>query len=114
MGYLVHHAIVVTGSRWDDDMPSIDDARVAAVDCGCLASAVVGPAVNAYYSFFVAPDGSKEGWEESDTGDARREAFIAWLRQHEEEGWFDWAEVRFSPDDDAAEVTHHAWERRGQ
>jgi hypothetical protein len=36
--------------------------------------------MNSTRSFLVAPDGSKEGWEESDKGDQRREEFVEWLR----------------------------------
>lgn len=36
--------------------------------------------VNGYRSFFVPPDGSKEGWDHSCAQDERRAAFLAWVR----------------------------------
>jgi len=36
--------------------------------------------VNSWYSFFIGPDGSKEGWKESDTGDESRRVFKDWLQ----------------------------------
>ena len=49
----------------------------------CVSLPVDSP-VNSYVSFFVAPDGSKEAWAESNEGDANRERFIAYLesRRH--------------------------------
>ncbi len=35
--------------------------------------------INGYLSFFVAPDGSKEGWSESQNGDEAREKLTLWL-----------------------------------
>ena len=36
--------------------------------------------MNSYRSFCVFPDGSNEGWSPSDDGDARRAAFVTWMR----------------------------------
>src|SRR4051794_6378041 len=102
MGYIRHHAIVVTGNRWEHDrsLPSIDQARSAAVDCGCQqVSEEVGPAINGTLSFLVAPDGSKEEWTDSDLGDRARDAFVRWLREDGRRGYFAWAEVVLCPDD---------------
>lgn len=101
MGYIAHHAIVVTGYGED-----ISEARDEAARLGLNVSSIVGPVVNGYSSFLVAPDGSKEGWEHSDSGNAKRHAFIMWLRPRH----YHWAEVRYSPDDDDAKVTRHAWD----
>lgn len=65
MGYMRHHAIVVT--TYTDD-----HARLAlgkALELGMSCSDVVASPVNGYLSFFVAPDGSKEGWARSKEGD---------------------------------------------
>ncbi len=118
MGYIRHHAIVVTGSRYRDVRPNaertdIDDAHAAASAAGCkLVSPIVGPGVNDTYSFLVAPDGSKEGWKDSDDGDTARDAFIAWMQDANGEhgGWFAWAEVVLGTDDAEAHVERHAWD----
>lgn len=80
MGYIRHHAIIVT--RWSHD--SLVDAQKKAIELGHAVSAIVRSVINGYESFLIAPDGSKEGWSESDDGDARRDKFIEWLenRRH--------------------------------
>ena len=114
MGYIRHHAIVVTGQHeWlhDSTLLTIFDARRAAIDCGCrLVTEVVGPGVNSTSSFLVAPDGSKEGWSDSDVGDRARGDFIEWLRSQGARGYYAWAEVAIGPDDQEARVERHAWE----
>lgn len=115
MGYIRHHAIVVTGLDYDDGHPRIGQARQAAIDAGCaLVTEVVGPGINGTCSFLVAPDGSKEGWRESDEGDAARERFIVWLRDDEMHGYFNWTEVAFGPDDREAVVERNAWDRQSE
>ncbi len=103
MGYIRHHAIVVTGQH-----ERISEARQAAVDAGCrLVSEVIGPGINATSSFLVAPDGSKEGWRDSDEGDAARERFIEWLRGQYR---FAWAEIVLCGEDAEALIERHAWQ----
>lgn len=99
MGYMVHHAILVTS--WDTE--KLDTAHQAAerIVHG-LVSPIVKGRINTENSFFVAPDGSKEGWDTSNEGDEQRAAFIAWLREQE---WSDgsspyaWALVQYGDDD---------------
>ncbi len=104
MGYIRHHAIVVVG--WDG--ARVAKAHEKAVSLEMQASEVITSHVNAYHSFFVAPDGSKEGWEDSEEGDRRRAEFIAWLKT-EPDIWLDWAEVELDSDGDAARIGRHAW-----
>lgn len=114
MGYIRHHAIVVTGRhKWDHDptLPSIIEARAAAVELGCrLVTEVVGPGVNGTSSFLVAPDGSKEGWKDSDDGDAARDAFIAWMRGGGRGGYYSWAEIVLGDDDAETHIERNAWD----
>jgi hypothetical protein len=74
MGYIKHHAIVVTS--WNDAL--IVEAHAKAVEYCRLVTPLSETGVNGYRSFLIAPDGSKEGWGDSDLGDAEREAFIRW------------------------------------
>ena len=111
MGYMRHHIIVLTGSE-----PEITTARDKAV--GLFSYAAVSPLMlstaNAYLSFVVTPDGSKEGWGASEEGDNNRAAFIAWLRtEHsypeceDDPGGcrVDWVEVQFGDDDEVTKIT---------
>jgi hypothetical protein len=109
MGYMRHHAIVVTGMKeWHaDHLQTIYDAHAAATTCGCAVTSITDAVMNGYASFMVAPDGSKEGWRDSDQGDEARAKFIDWLHGAQ---WFDWAEVAYSGDDHGAVVERHAWD----
>jgi len=61
-------------------------------------------------SFAVFPDGSKEGWPESNEGDTKREMFRAYLnRQRWRDGSspLDWAEVQYGDDEGDNKVVAH-------
>lgn len=110
MGYIRHNAIVVTSWRSAD----IEAAANYAASIGLL---VIGPSdevVNGYRTLLVCPDGSKEGWNESNDGDRRRCDFRIWLdkRGHEDGGNpLEWVEVAYGYDDGNASVEFHAWDR---
>lgn len=111
MGTMKHHVIVVTS--WN--APLLAKAHAEAERLGCKASPLVPSAVNRYASFLIAPDGSNEGWEASDAGDARRSAFIQWAReQREEDGGnaLEWVEVAYCSGEGEAEITDHEWRDR--
>jgi hypothetical protein len=67
-----------------------------------MVTSLVGPAVNGYMTFAIGPDGSKEGWDESDDGNQRREEFKEFLHAHykDEEGFFKvkWVEIQYADD----------------
>jgi hypothetical protein len=105
MGYIRHHAIVVTASNEDDARSAHDEAeRIFGCTTGVVTS-LCDPVMNGYISFAVLPDGSKEGWEESDDGDAARNRLIAWLESEATRGVLDWAEVQFGDDNGEQIVT---------
>ena len=106
MGYICHHTIVVTS--WDEKR--LQEAHEQAIKLfsrpridefgkdGSLVSPIIKGVVNGYASFFVAPDGSKEGWATSDNGNEAREQFVTYLRnQAYEDGStsLNYAEVQF-------------------
>lgn len=110
MGYILHHAIVVTS--WNPD--ALDKAVVAANHFGlqCLGPSQI--VVNGYRSLLICPDGHKEGWEGSDEGDTRRKQFREWLRsQAYDDGstCLAWFEVAYGSDDETAKVQTHAWDK---
>lgn len=99
MGYMRHHAIIVTG--WDDNEVKAARKQAEALFNGRVSKIVPGRA-NGYTSFFVPPDGSEEGWETSNEGDLGREAFVGYLRSRTYEDGssrLDWAEVQYGDDD---------------
>jgi hypothetical protein len=84
-------------------------------------SPISEPAMNGYQSFFIPPDGSKEGWTDSDVGDQRRASFILRLdelRYEDGSNVLNWVEVQYGDDNRETIVTAHSdelerWEGRG-
>lgn len=98
MGYMRHHGIVVTS--FSDE--KIREAHKAAKNTGLTLTNLVRSPVNGYSTFFVCPDGSKEGWWDSDNGDSQRGSFIKWLEgERYEDGStiFAWAEIQYGDED---------------
>lgn len=92
-----HHAIVVTS--WNTDL--MKNAHKQANGMFPWISELSDEGVNGQVSFFIPPDGSKEGWAESDVGDAQRKAFLDWCdKQAYEDGSnaLDYVEVFFGDD----------------
>jgi hypothetical protein len=74
MGYMRHHAIIVTSFQDDILLKAHNQAERM---FGKISEILVSD-VNGYSTFFIPPDGSKEGWPESDAGDKSRSAFMDW------------------------------------
>lgn len=117
MGYMAHHAVLVhaMGYVWDDRIgknvptPDVDAFRESLP--AAFQPLVIGPvrgAVNGDFMFAFLPDGSKEGWYDSDLGDEFRRAFIELFSFRYDDGSspFDVVELRFGGDD-----PHIAWLR---
>ena len=76
MGYIKHHGIAVTSAI--DEL--IEEAHTQAKSIFKeRASEILNSETNGYKSFFIAPDGSKEGWETSHKGDEQRDTFVKWI-----------------------------------
>ena len=112
MGYMRHHAIVVTSWVDEDAITSIratfEDVHTRAKSIFQWVSEISPATTNGYRSFFIPPDGSKEGWDRSDEGDRQRDAFIRYidgLRYGDGSTPFDWVEVQFADDDGVTRVT---------
>ena len=105
MGYVVHRAIIVTS--WKPD--ALGEAHAAAPE---PKTPILAGVTNGYTSFAVLPDGSREGWPESNDHDVRRERFKAWLRgQAHGDGSspLEWCEVEYGSDDEDAQVIDSQW-----
>lgn len=78
MGYIKHESLLITVSA---------HARELAEECHSLAEELLPDVVTelkespyeSYYSFAVLPDGSKEGWDESDKYEQARDELIQWI-----------------------------------
>lgn len=108
MGYMRHHAILVTS----ENMKLLRQAKKIASLCfeESMISNYTGAAINGFRSFFVAPDGSKEGWDESNYFDRRRQKFckrIDELAYEDGSNSVSYAEVMFGDDEGEASVVRH-------
>jgi len=120
---MVHHSIIV--SSWDDRLVKeahetavrlFDVPRWRAYSYAGLVSPVVGGLVNGERSFFIAPDGSKEGWPESDLGDDLRASFIAYLRSKRYDDGstsLKWVEVQFADENNDNRVLQASGDGNG-
>jgi hypothetical protein len=72
MGYMKHNAIIVTS--WEEEK-FLQAYNKATELFGEMVSNIVNGTINGYKSFFIPPDGSKEGWVESDYYDKLRSDF---------------------------------------
>ena len=63
-----------------------------------LVSDIIKGLTNGQSSFFIAPDGSKEGWATSNNGDNARKEFLDWLQKAD--NYCDYVEVIFGGDDE--------------
>lgn len=107
MGYMRHHAIVVTS--WKKEL--IQEAHDKAKEIfNGTATEILQSTMNGYLSFFIATDGSKEGWNDSNLGDLRRKRFINWCKKqvHEDgSSSLNWAELFYGDDEDKARIVNH-------
>lgn len=99
MGHTCHHAIVLTST----DRGVLLEAYEKACELfgHPFVTSVTAEAINHTQSFMIPPDGSNEGWRESEAGDVRRETFRQYLRSLAYEDGstpIDWVEVQFGDD----------------
>lgn len=91
MSYVRHNTVVVTAAGHamrGAGAPDVDAFRRSLPEeWRHLVVGPVGSAVEDYQSFVFLPDGSKEGWPESDLGDEYRERFIGLFSFAHEEDW---------------------------
>lgn len=80
MGYIRHNAIVVTGGGYPEADEKFYKAHKKAKELfDSLVSEVIEGLTNGYKSFFIAPEGSKEGWSLSDIYDLKRHEIASFI-----------------------------------
>lgn len=98
MGYIRHHAMIIT----DCDLEKIRDIHRFATLCSLNPTSIMDSPVNGYRTFFIPPDGSKEGWEPSNEGDEERKRFKQFIRKRHP--YCDWTEISYGGDDGHSQV----------
>ena len=73
-----------------------------------LVSEIKESIVNNYHSFFIVPDGSKEGYDASDDGDIIRERLIEFMQPltTSEAYHLSYAEISYGADDATTTFKH--------
>ncbi|PHS04980.1 MAG: hypothetical protein COA88_12915 [Kordia sp.] len=94
MGYRLHHTIIISGF----DSEEIEESHSLAINVfGELVSPIIDTKMNSVKSFFISPDGSKEGLETSDEFDLKRLDYIKFLKT--ELSMTEFVEVAFGAED---------------
>lgn len=116
MGYMRHHAIIVSSFMNERTQA----AHAKAVELGMSVTNITPEVVNGYTSFLIGPDGSKEGWGASAEGDSQRAAMIEYLdaqRYDDDSSLLDWVVVQYGDDEMETRVVRdnddHRRERYG-
>jgi len=89
----------VIATTWSSDyMNKVKEWISTLSDCEQSLFAVLPSIVNNKETVILAPDGSKKGWAEAESGKARRQAFIKVLQDFDYgdgSNPFDWVEVSY-------------------
>lgn len=107
MGYIKHHAIAITSFHEELLKKAHNKAKQIFDD---TVTEIIKSKMNRYYSFFISPDGSKEGWDDSELGNKRRKTFLNWCqKQAYEDGSnaLSYAELFYGEDNGYAEIETH-------
>lgn len=106
MGYIKHNAVVCTTYSKEYAVQANKKAKEIfekyEVGFEKLVSEILEYVINTGYSFFIAPDGSKEGWETSNKCNDARKEFLNWIE--ESNNHCDFIEVTFGGDDKFSEI----------
>lgn len=97
MGYMRHHALLVT--TWSKDRMTDLVTFLLEEKIGHLGPHVTK--VNDYHTVVIPPDGSKEGWDESDAGEEERQMVVAKIKTFTHDDGsnpFAWVLVRYGDD----------------
>ena len=109
MGYIRHEAVIAIVNDWtsiggQDEVQAFRDLKAQMPEE--FQPLLVGPVPHVVnggstVAFLYLPDGSKEGWADSDTGDVWRDRFLALCRSLR---YPEFAHLRVGGDDGGAEV----------
>jgi hypothetical protein len=115
MGYMRHHLIAVNSF----DRGLLEVTRLQALEIfkdtwntkfSNMVGVIVESPINSEHTFVIYPDGSKEGWEDSDIGDTYRAEFLSYIEsiKHDDgSNSVSYAELFFRDDDGESEIVNH-------
>jgi hypothetical protein len=102
MGYIIHHTIIVNGVEGEHIKKAHKKAKSIFKH---LTSNIVNAKMNGGSSFFIAPDESKEGWDESNTQDINRKTYVDYLRMN----GYTFVELCFGGDGGENKIINHSY-----
>lgn len=85
MKNIKHHAIIVTCNDKEslvlvrNEILRLYKSNMEAKNANQLVSPIIDSLINKFCSFFISPDGSKEGYDASDDGDRIRKKIVEFL-----------------------------------
>lgn len=89
MGVINHNAVLAT--TWDEKRVEKIKEWISKLHIDLIKLFLIGPVtINSYTTIVLVPDGSKEGWEQSDRGNELRESFIKELDEY-----WEWIEIGY-------------------
>ena len=107
MGDYKHHAILVTSYEQDVRI-YYDKAKEI---FGPLVSEIVQSPLNGYQSFFIAPDGGCEWYEDSDIWDGKRAKYMQFLNLNDmcnsSRGRFTFVELFYGSENGESKILNH-------
>jgi hypothetical protein len=90
MGMINHNVVIATGWQ-ESDFEEITTWINQLKEKDQKLFTVSQKQINGYFTIYCGPDGSKEGWDDSNRGDDIREKFIFKLNK----GYWSWIEVGY-------------------
>ena len=107
MGYMRHHSIAV-GSFKIEVLQELHERALEIF--GPQVTPILTTPINGEAVFFIGPDGSKEGWSESEDGDRKRLFFCKIVESYKYEDGSNsmkYCEFYWRDDDREAEIVRH-------
>ncbi len=116
MKNIKHHTIAITSndkSQLDalrNKLISIYKDKMEAKKGSQIISPIIESLINSFCTFYIVPDGSKEGYDASEDGDTVRKSIcelIETYKQPDGENIFRYIEVSYGADDATAAIIRH-------
>jgi len=107
MGYMRHHAICISSWNRKELLKVHNKAKKI---FNHLATEIVDSTINSESSFFIAPDGSKEGWEESNLYNKKRTDIVDFIEKRkyaDGSNCIRYAELFFADDEKNCAIVNH-------
>lgn len=116
MKNIKHHTIAITASdkvqleALRGKVINIYKEKMEAKKGFQLVSPIIESLINNFCTFYIAPDGSKEGYDASDDGDIIRKSITTLIESYKQadgENPFRYVEIAYGADDNSSQIISH-------